>query len=47
MLDLNEGVLFVSLRVPDVYQRSAVLLAVDQTASGAILCLPKRWQGPF
>ena len=35
VLDLNEGVLFVSLRIPDVHKRSTVLLAVDQTASGA------------
>ena len=34
VLQLDEGLLFVSMRVLDVRKRSNVLLAVDQTASG-------------
>ena len=36
MLELDEGLLFVSMRVLDVRRRSSVTLAVDQSASGAL-----------
>ena len=35
VLELDEGLLFVSLRVLDIRRRSVVTLAVDQSASGA------------
>jgi len=37
VLELDEGLLFVSMRVLDVRRRSTVTLAVDQAASGALL----------
>ncbi len=45
VLELDEGLLFVSMRVLDVRRRSAVTLAVDQAASGALLGGRRRRQG--
>ena len=36
VLELDEGLLFVSMRVLDIRRRSVVTLAVDQAAAGAL-----------